>query len=136
MKKILFLCIGNSCRSQMAEGFANFYGKGKIEAFSAGISPSGVNKYAVQAMKEAGIDISGQESKNVNVFSGREFDYIITLCGSAKENCPFFPGKAVHLHWGIKDPAPAEGGEDGILNAFRSARDEIKNNVLDLLGKL
>ena len=132
MKKILFLCTGNSCRSQMAEGFANFYGKGKIEAFSAGTNPTTVNTYAIQVMKEAGIDISGQKSKNVSIFAGREFDYIITLCGSAKENCPFFPGKAVHLHWDIQDPATAKVGEADILTMFRTARDEIKSNILSL----
>jgi len=136
MKKILFLCTGNSCRSQMAEGIANFYGKGKIEAYSAGTHPTDVNKYAIIVMKEIGIDISGNKSKNVSVFIGQKFDYIITLCESAKQNCPFFPGNAVRLHWGIEDPAIAAGTEAEIQDAFRIARDKIKNNVIELLEKL
>jgi len=116
----------------MAEGFANFYGKGKIEAFSAGIQPTDVNKYAVMVMKEIGIDISRHKSKSISIFAGNKFDYIITLCESAKQNCPFFPGNAVRLHWDIEDPASAAGTEQEILDAFRTVRDKIKNNILDI----
>ncbi|MCX7704897.1 MAG: arsenate reductase ArsC [bacterium] len=136
MKKILFLCTGNSCRSQMAEGLVNHYGKGKIEAFSAGLNPSFVNPYAIEVMKEIGIDIAGQRSKGLEEFYGREFDYIITLCENAKQNCPFFPGRAKRLHWDIKDPAVATGSRQQILEEFRKCRDLIKDNIQKLLEEI
>ncbi len=120
----------------MAEGIVNHYGKGKFEAFSAGLNPSTVNPYAIMVMKEIGIDISKQRSKGLEEFSGREFDYIITLCENARQNCPFFPGKSVRLHWDLKDPATAEGTKEEILTEFRKCRDTILKNVLNLLEKI
>ncbi|HOK80366.1 MAG TPA: arsenate reductase ArsC [bacterium] len=136
MKKILFLCSGNSCRSQMAEGMANHYGAGKIQAFSAGLNPTIVNPYAIEVMAEIGIDISGQRSKNLEEFLGQQFDLIITLCESAKQNCPLFPGKTIRIHWDIKDPADATGSEEEILTEFRKCRDIIKEKIIDFLRKI
>jgi arsenate reductase len=121
--RILFLCTGNSCRSQMAEGWANHFGKGRVEAFSAGVSPIGVVPATVEVMAEAGVDISAQHSKSVDVFVGEEFDYIITLCDNARENCPYFPGEAKRRHWPIDDPY----GRD--LAAYRRARDDIRRRL-------
>lgn len=134
MKKILFLCTGNSCRSQMAEGIANHFGKNKIQAFSAGLNPSTVNPYAIEVMKEIGIDISSQRSKEIEEFYGKDFDYIITLCESARQNCPFFPGKAERLHWDIKDPVSATGTHDEIIQEFRRCRDIIKQKVIEFIS--
>ncbi|MCM8788436.1 MAG: arsenate reductase ArsC [Candidatus Omnitrophica bacterium] len=136
MKKILFLCTGNSCRSQMAEGMANHFGRNKIIAFSAGLNPSTVNPYAIKVMNEIGIDISKQESKRLERFIGKDFDYIITLCENAKQNCPFFPGNAKRIHWDIKDPADAAGIEEEILEEFRRCRDIIKKKILELLNEI
>lgn len=120
----------------MAEGMANYYGRGKIEAFSAGLNPSSVNPYAISVMQEIGIDISKHRSKSIEEFKGMEFDFIITLCESAKQNCPFFPGKARRLHWDLKDPASATGKEEEILKEFRKCRDIIKNKILDLIREI
>ncbi|MBI2251347.1 MAG: arsenate reductase ArsC [Armatimonadetes bacterium] len=136
IKKILFLCANNSCRSQMAEGLANFYGKGKIKAKSAGANPTILNPYAVKVMQEIGIDISNCKSKSLSKFINQKFDYIITLCDSAKQSCPIFPGKAKKLHWNIEDPVLAKGNEIKILNSFRKTREKIKNNLFGLLAEL
>jgi len=124
MIRILFLCTGNSCRSQMAEGWANYLGKGKVAAFSAGVAPAArVMPEAVAAMKEVGIDISAQYPKDAETFVGEAFDYIITLCDNARESCPYFPGTATRLHWPIPDPY----GHD--LEIYRKARDEIRERI-------
>ncbi|MGB9642881.1 MAG: arsenate reductase ArsC [Candidatus Ratteibacteria bacterium] len=136
MKKILFLCTGNSCRSQMAEGLANYYGRGKIQAFSAGLNPSIVNPFAIEVMAEIGIDISKHRSKNLEEFLGQQFDFIITLCESAKQNCPLFPGKATKIHWDIKDPADATGSKEEILTEFRKCRNIIKEKIIDFLKEV
>lgn len=133
--KILFLCTGNSCRSQMAEGLANHFFKDKIEAYSAGTKPSPVNPYAIKVMTEIGIDISMQRSKNVSEFAGQDFDYVITLCDSARQSCPFFPGKAEYIHWDLADPALAQGNEEEILRVFSITRNKIKNNLSELVNK-
>lgn len=124
MKKVLFVCVENSCRSQMAEGFARLFGKGIFEPYSAGSKPSGkVDPVAVEVMKEAGIDISSQESKGFNNLGIKEFDMVITLgCGDV---CPFVPAKK-HIEWKIDDP---KGKEIGI---FRNVRDQIKDHVKKL----
>lgn len=134
MKKVLFLCTGNSCRSQMAEGFCRYYHSGVFECYSAGIEAHGVNHYAVESMKEVGIDISGYKSKTTLELPDIEFDYVITLCGHADENCPFFPAKTTKLHIGFDDPAKLALGlpEDEKINTFRSIRDEIGQMVKDL----
>jgi arsenate reductase len=130
--KILFLCTGNSCRSQMAEGFAKYYFPHLFEVFSAGTKPEKLNPIAVKVMKEIGIDISKQYSKNVKQLMDIDFDYVITLCGDAKENCPIFPKKTKNYHQGFKDPAKAKGSDEEIINVYRTVRDEIKNFILSL----
>ena len=126
MKKILVLCTGNSCRSQIAEGFLNHFGNGKAEVHSAGIEAHGVNPKAIQVMKEIGIDISHHTSKTIEKYLAQNFDFVITVCDNAKENCPYFPGNAKKLHRNFPDPAKAKGTEDEILNEFRKTRDLIK----------
>ena len=127
--KILFLCTGNSCRSQMAEGWAHALKSDVIEAYSAGIETHGLNPNAVKVMAEAGVDISGQKSKNVADLLHIPFDYVITVCGHANGNCPFFPGKAKIVHVGFDDPpklAEQVEGKEEKLNCYRRVRDEIK----------
>ena len=130
--KILILCTGNSCRSQMAEGFLKSFDQ-KLAVFSAGTQPtSAVNPYAIRAMKEAGIDISMNSPKNVDEFLHQEFDYVITVCDGAKESCPMFSGQVKHrLHIGFSDPAEARGSDDFIMTEFRKVRDQIKDKFYE-----
>jgi arsenate reductase (thioredoxin) len=130
-KRVLFLCTANSCRSQMAEGIVNQYLDDKIEAFSAGITPTVVNPWAIKSMKEIGIDISGNRSKSMTEFEGQRFDYVITLCDSANEQCPLFFGGVKKMHMGFHDPATAAGSDEEIMAAFRKVRDEIKTRLLE-----
>jgi len=127
--KILFLCTGNSCRSQMAEGWARALKGDGIEAYSAGIETHGLNPSAVKVMAEAGVDISGHTSKNVDTLLDVPFDYVVTVCGHANENCPLFPGSAKVVHVGFDDP-PAQArlvtGEEAKLACYRRVRDEIR----------
>lgn len=134
--KILFLCTGNSCRSQMAEGYARYYGGDRLEFYSAGISPVGVNPRAVSVMKEAGIDISGQTSKAIDRDILDQADIIITLCGDARESCPLAPGKVEKRHWALEDPARAKGTEAEIMDKFRSVTDQISSLVKELISEL
>lgn len=129
--KILILCAGNSCRSQMAEGFLKSFDK-KLIVFSAGTQPTEkVNPFAIQVMSEAGIDLSQNKTKNVEEFLSQEFDYVITVCDDAKETCPVFTGKVDHrLHMGFIDPAGAKGTDEQIIKEFRKVRDEIKESFL------
>lgn len=139
MSKVLFLCTGNSCRSQMAEGWVRALKHGVIEAWSAGIEKHGMNPLAMKVMAEAGVDISGQYSKTVDELPVREFDYVITLCGHASENCPFFPGKAKRLHAGFDDPpqlAKDARSEEEALAHYRRVRDEIRAFVEAMPGNL
>ena len=124
-KRVLILCTGNSARSQMAEGLLRSLGGGRFEVFSAGTRPSRVRPEAVEAMREVGIDISGQRSKSVEEFAGREFDYVITVCDNAREECPVFPGRTERVHWSFDDPAEAAGGWPERLEVFRRVREEI-----------
>jgi arsenate reductase len=136
--KILFLCTGNSARSQMAEGWARHLKGDLIEPYSAGIEVHGLNPLAVGVMREAGIDISDQHSKLVSTIIDIPFDYVITVCGHADENCPVFPGKVKIVHHGFDDPAKAEGSKEEKLVVFRRVRDEIKmfiEGLSDLLNK-
>jgi arsenate reductase len=126
MKKILVLCTGNSCRSQMAEGYLRSFAKGKAEIFSAGIEAHGVNPLAVKIMKEDGIDISHQTSNHVDEYKNVAFDYVITVCDNAKEKCPFFPSSAKKFHRNFPDPAKAKGTDEAVLRQFRKVREEIK----------
>ncbi len=130
--KILFLCTGNSCRSQMAEGWAHELKSDVLEPYSAGIETHGLNPYAVRAMKEAGVDIAAQRSTNVSDYAGTEFDYVITVCGHADEHCPIFSGKAVVIHKGFDDPPKLAANaktEEEKMRHYRRVRDEIRSYV-------
>ncbi|MGB2601499.1 MAG: arsenate reductase ArsC [Candidatus Omnitrophota bacterium] len=132
-RKVFFLCTGNSCRSQMAEGFLRQLGGDRYEAYSAGVNPTEVNPLSVKVMEEAGIDISDQVSQSAAEFTGEEFDWVVTVCDDAKQTCPVFPGEYKKVHWDLKDPAEAEGTDEEILQFFRAIRDQIKTNVLEFL---
>jgi arsenate reductase (thioredoxin) len=126
--KILILCTGNSCRSQMAEGFLRSMDP-RVEVFSAGTEPEKqVNKYAIRVMQEKGIDISSHSPKPVEQFTGDEFDYVITVCDDAREKCPYFTGKVNHrIHQDFEDPAKASGSEEEILGVYRRVRDAVES---------
>lgn len=128
-KRVLFLCTGNSCRSQMADGIINHDFAERIEAFSAGTEPHGLNPKAVEVMTEIGIDISGNSSDHLDQFAGQTFDYAITLCGDASEKCPLFVGGVKRIHIGFDDPPRATGTEDEIMNVYRRVRDEIREQL-------
>lgn len=132
-KKILFLCTGNSCRSQMAEGLLRHYGNDRYDVVSAGTKPSFVHPVAVQIMKEIGIDISKHTSKSAMEFIGQQFDYVITVCDNAKESCPTFPGRYQRIHWSFEDPAACDGDNEQKLDFFRKIRNQIKERVVDFL---
>jgi arsenate reductase (thioredoxin) len=127
--KVLFLCTGNSARSQMAEGYLRHVASDRYEACSAGIEPRGLNPLAVEAMAEIGIDISRQKSKDVSVFLGQYIPYIITVCDHAREKCPIFPRTYKFLHWGFDDPAEAKGTHDERLAVFRRVRDGLIGKI-------
>ncbi|MGH9704339.1 MAG: arsenate reductase ArsC [Candidatus Acidiferrales bacterium] len=123
--RVMFLCTGNSARSQMAEGYLRKIAGDRFEALSSGISPKGVNPLAMEAMQEAGIDISGQKSKDVQELVGTPIQYVVTVCSNAKEKCPIFPSTLKFLHWDLEDPAAAEGSREEKLAVFRKIRDQI-----------
>lgn len=124
--RVLFICTGNSARSQMAEGFLRHYAGDEYEVYSAGLEPRPVNPLAVDVMREVGIDISGQTSKGVRDYLGRvHFGFIITVCTDAERECPIFPGVSIRLHWPFDDPAAAAGSDDERRQVFRRVRDEI-----------
>jgi arsenate reductase len=127
MKRILVLCTGNSCRSQIAEGYLKHFAEDKAEVYSAGVEVHGVNPRAVQIMQEDGIDISGHTSNNINEYRGINFDFVITVCDNAKERCPFFPSNAKMFHYNFPDPARATGTEEAVMHQFRAVREMIKN---------
>lgn len=124
---VLFVCTHNSARSQMAEALLNSLYGDRFIAYSAGTEPSGVSPYAVKVMKEVGVDISGNKSKHVSEFSGGSFDYVVTVCDSAKESCPFFPGAKKFIHKSFPNPVNFRGGEDEKILVFRRVRDEIRD---------
>lgn len=132
--RVLFLCTGNSCRSQMAEGFANHLGGGVLEARSAGIEAHGKNARAVAIMREAGVDIAHQKSKVIRPEMLDWADLIVTVCGHADERCPVVPAGKQKRHWPLPDPAKATGTEEEILRAFRAVRDDVRARVEGLLG--
>ncbi len=129
MKSVLFLCTGNSCRSQMAEGWLRHLAGDRFEAASAGTEPSVVNPTAIEVMQEAGVDISGHRSKHVREFSGRRFDTVVMVCDRARESCPVLPGAPALLHWSIPDPAAFRGPAAERLRVFRSTREEILERI-------
>jgi len=126
MKNILVLCTGNSCRSQIAEGYLKYFAKDKATIYSAGVETHGVNPKAIAVMAEDGIDISLHTSNNVNKYLDVNFDYVITVCDNAKERCPFFPTAAKKFHYNFPDPAKATGSEQEIMDEFRRVRGMIK----------
>ncbi|MEE4276307.1 MAG: arsenate reductase ArsC [Thermoleophilia bacterium] len=127
---VLFLCTGNSARSQMAEALLRARAGDRFETYSAGLEPTEVNALAIAAMSEIGIDISGQRAKGIEEYLGRRhFGYLITVCDHAAKNCPMFPGVATRLHWSLVDPAAAEGSEEERLEVFRRVRDELSRLI-------
>ena len=133
--RVLFVCTGNSCRSQMAEGLCRALACSELEVYSAGTRPAGVHPRTVESMKERGIDISGQASNGLGDVPA-DCDLVITLCGDAADNCPAFPAMTLVTHWPIADPVRATGCEAEIMAAFRTARDEIELRVATLLHEL
>lgn len=133
--KVLFLCTGNSARSQMAEGILRHIAGERFEPLSAGIDPKGLNPLAVEAMREIGIDISGQRSKDVRELLDVPISCVVTVCSSAREKCPIFPGVSRSLHWELEDPASAEGTREEKLGVFRRIRDEIIAHVKSEFGR-
>ncbi len=136
--RVLFLCTGNSARSQMAEGFLRRYAPHAFEAYSAGLEPKGIHPLTVQVMAEAGIDLSGHRSKSVNEYLGRlMFGFLITVCGHADANCPaVFPGVGKRMHWEFDDPVAFEGTEEERLAEFRRVRDKIRDRILAWLNEM
>ena len=134
-KRILYLCTGNSCRSQMAEGFTNALKGDEFEAFSAGVAPKAIDPRAVAVMAEENLDIAGQSSKGVEQFIGQPWDWVVTLCDNARESCPFFPGPVKRVHRGFPDPpqlAQGAASEEEALAHYRKVRDQIKEFVMNL----
>jgi arsenate reductase len=131
--RVLILCTGNSARSQMAEGLLRHASAQKFEVASAGIDPSFVRPEAIEAMREIGIDISSHRSKSIDEFREQPFDYVITVCDNANQQCPMFPGVSRRIHWGIKDPAAIEGNNQKRLDAFRQARDELRERLSEFM---
>jgi len=126
-KKILVLCTGNSCRSQIAEGYLRLFAGDRAEVYSAGIETHGVNPRAIETMKEDGIDISKNTSNNIDEYRDIDFDFVITVCDNARERCPFFPTNAKKFHRNFSDPAKATGTEEEIKEQFRKVRQQIKD---------
>jgi arsenate reductase len=132
---VLFLCTGNSARSQMAEGFLRHLAGDRLDVASGGINPTQVNPLAIAAMREAGIDISSHQSKSAGSLLGRHFTYVITVCDHANERCPIFPGAVKRLHWSLEDPAAASGTDIERLAVFRRIRDEIAQRVRSFIAE-
>mgnify|MGYP005812335661 FL=1 len=134
--KVLFLCVGNSARSQMAESILRHYGGDEFEAYSAGMEARGIHPLARQVVEEAGLSMDGQTSKTLDRYLGKEhFGYVITLCDEAEERCPVFPGMTTRLHWNFEDPAAAQGSEEEKLGKFREVRDQIQSRILAWLAE-
>ncbi|MBI1820282.1 MAG: arsenate reductase ArsC [Nitrospirae bacterium] len=132
-KKVLFICTGNSARSQMAEGLTRHLSKGSVEVHSAGLEPKGLNPYAIKVMDEIGINIRDQKSKEIYPALLNQADLIVTVCGNAEERCPVTPPGIQRLHWPLPDPAKATGSESEISSRFRGVRDEIRKRIESLL---
>ena len=131
--RVLILCTGNSARSQMAEGLLRHEAGNAFAVESAGLEPSFVRPEAIEAMREIGIDISGQHSKSLDKFIRQPFDYVITVCDNAKQNCPIFPGAKRRIHWSVEDPASVGGTEEARLKAFRAARDALRGRLIKFI---
>jgi arsenate reductase len=135
MKNILVLCTGNSCRSQIADGYLKHFAQGKANVYSAGVETHGVNPRAIAVMKEDGIDISQNTSNNVDEYLDIDFDFVITVCDNANERCPYFPTNAQKFHYNFPDPAKAVGTEDEVMDEFRRVRGMIKEYCKDFVGR-
>ena len=133
MNRVLILCTGNSCRSQMAQGLFRHLSNGTYDAYSAGVSSTTVNPLAIRAMREIGIDISHHTSDSIDQYLNRDFDLVITVCDNAKENCPIFPGAKDMRHWPFEDPADARGTEEERMRVFRKVRDKIRDQIANFL---
>jgi arsenate reductase len=133
-KKILVLCTGNSCRSQMAHGYLEYFGNGDLEVYSAGIETHGVNPRAIAVMKEDSIDISHHTSNHIGEYQNLDFDFVLTVCDNAKEHCPYFPAKIRIIHNNFLDPAKATGREDEVMQEFRNVRDSIRQYTRDFIA--
>ena len=127
--RVLFVCTGNRARSQMAEGLLRHLAGDRFDVYSGGTLPSGMSALTVEAMREIGIDISGQRSKSVDEFARWNFDYVITVCDSARQVCPVFPGNGERLHWDVEDPSDTEARGVPLTQAFRIAREELRNRI-------
>ena len=127
--QVLILCTANSARSQIAEGLLRYIAGDKVDVFSAGRAPSSVNPFAIQAMRGRGIDIASHRSDHVALYHDREFDFVITVCDSAAESCPVFPGRAERIHWSFPDPAAVTGDESAVLQSFIAVRDGLENKL-------
>ena len=136
MLKVMFLCTANSCRSQMAEGLARELGRGLVEPYSAGLMAAGVHPRAVAVMKQIGIDISKQRSKEIDEGLLRKMDVVITLCANAEETCPRTPLEVRRVHWPIRDPVGSVGTEEEVMNKFRRARDEIRERIAGFIEEI
>lgn len=132
-KKILVLCTGNSCRSQIAHGYLNHFAEHSLDVYSAGVETHGVNPRAITIMKEDGVDISHHTSNHVGEYTNKEFDFVLTVCDNAKENCPYFPAKVKSFHYDFPDPAKAKGTEEQITAQFRNTRDLIRRYIRDFV---
>ena len=132
-QKILVLCTGNSCRSQIAEGYLRYFAGKKADVYSAGVETHGVNPKAIATMKEDGINISNHTSNNIDEYRNIDFDFVITVCDNAKERCPFFPTKAKKFHYNFPDPAKATGTDEEIAEEFRKVRQQIKAHCKDFI---
>ena len=135
MKNVLVLCTGNSCRSQIAEGYLRYFAGDKSNIYSAGIETHGVNPKAIEIMKRDGIDISNHTSNNINEYLDVPFDFVITVCDNAKESCPYFPTNAVKLHYNFPDPAKAKGTEDEVMEQFRGVREMIRKYTQNFVNE-
>ncbi|KRT17806.1 protein tyrosine phosphatase [Pedobacter ginsenosidimutans] len=135
MKKILVLCTGNSCRSQIAEGYLRHFARNKVEVYSAGIESHGINPKAIDIMQMDGIDISGHTSNNINEYLGIDFDYVITVCDNAKQSCPYFSTNAVKFHYNFPDPAKANGTEEDVMEVFREVREMIRKYAQNFVNE-
>jgi arsenate reductase len=133
---ILFVCTGNSCRSQMAEGLARFLGGDAVDVYSAGTNPIGIVERTYKVMEEIGVDISGQTSDPVEIYIGQPFDYVITLCGHAEAMCPTWAGSGKRLHWPVPDPYSVQGTEEHMMAAYRFARDTIRDKIIAFFGEI
>lgn len=135
--KVLFLCTDNSCRSQISEAWLRTLGGEKFEVYSAGLEPHGVNPNTIAVMEEIGYNMSDHRSKHIDVYIGKiEFDYLISVCGEAERNCPYFPGMGERLHWDIEDPAAFEGTDEEKMTVFRQTRNLIKTQIEDWLAEI